>query len=161
MAEDRKIFNISIRTVGDGVATSSDGNWDSAEPTLASAFAAVPPAPGAAGPAPELRRRIELFAALCGAERYGEAVAVGAEIVAYHRRYYGGYHQRTVRWAGRLGEAYLRAGDPVRAAPLLDAARTALASLRGEDDPETAHYRRLHDTARAAPRGPDQPEDVP
>jgi len=154
------MFEISVRAVGDSAATSDDGNWDAAEATLASAFTAVPVVAGPEGVAERellARRRIELFAVHCADERYGEAAAVGEEIVAYHRRYYGGYHSHTVRWTGRLGEAYLRSGDPGRAVPLISSALTALESLRGDDDPETSHYRLLYAAARAQHR----PEDVP
>jgi len=149
------MFEISVRAVGAGAATSDDGNWDAAEATLASAFTAVPDPAGPEGVAERellARRRIELFAAHCADERYGEAAAVGEEIVAYHRRYYGGYHSHTVHWTGRLGEAYLRSGDPGRAAPLIGSTLTALESLKGDADPETSHYRLLYAAARAQHR---------
>lgn len=175
------MVDISVRMVGDSAATSADGNWDEAEATLASAFTGQPrprgrpdratgkdvtgPERTGSGTAAErellARRRIELFAAHCADDRYGDAAVVGEEIVEYHRRYYGGYHYRTVSWTGRLGEAYLRDGDPGRAVPLIDAAVTALESLRGGDDPETRHYRQLHAAARAGQRRPDPFEDAP
>ena len=158
------IFTVSFRKVGDGVATSRDGNWDEAEATLTSAFTTAPQrsdGPAGSGTAAELERLARLFAAHCADGRYGEAVVAGEQIVAYHRRYYGRYHHRTVRWTGRLGEAYLRGGDPGRAGPLLGFALTALESLRGGDDPETRHCRLLYDAALAAQRRPGPLEDAP
>jgi len=146
-----RMFDISVRMVGEGSATSDDGNWDAAEATLTSAFAALPERPERDDPATG-RDQAELFAARCADGRFGDAAAVAEQIVAHHRRYYGGYHYRTVQWTGRCGEAHLRAGDPERAEQLIRAALTALESIRGTDDPETRHCRGLLDAALAATR---------
>ncbi|MGA5300185.1 hypothetical protein ACPCHT_09675 [Nucisporomicrobium flavum] len=148
-----QIVDISVRTVGDSAATSDDGNWDAAEATLTSAFTAAPEQPDRRQQ-PTGQDRADLFADHCAAGRWGDAAAVAGELEAYHRRYYGRYHHRTVLWTGRLGEAYLRDGDPGRAEPLLLAALTALESLRGAGHPETLNCRRLYDAARAGRPGP-------
>lgn len=150
------MVSVSVRKVGDRATTSRDGNWDAAEPALTSAFATAPQPPERPGPRTEaeLESIAQRFAAHCAGDRYGDAAVAGEEIVEYHRRYYGRYHQRTVRWTGRLGEAYLLGGDPGRAVPLIDFALAALESLRGGDDPETRRCRRLLDAARAAEEAP-------